>query len=155
MSEDLSDWRARATARYLVRAAQTGDSTGLATTMARCVDYPDTTRRVLGELLSSAAELMLAQVAPATPDVIIALDVGSEDGEPISIDDVVPSLRALTRALLAELNGRPDEAGFQLELAIMDDDSESRLDLLVHALLWTIRLVDQSATEQIPRQRQA
>ena len=50
-------------------------------------------------------------------------------------------MRATIRALLAELNGSPDDASFQLDLAMRGVDHRSGLDTVRRALTMTIGLL--------------
>jgi hypothetical protein len=66
------------------------------------------------------------------------------DGQenPVVIDELDPALRAVLRAVLAQLNGDDDDARFQLSLVEADPEPLSRLDALWHVLLWSVVFED-------------
>ncbi|MGQ0840212.1 hypothetical protein [Actinokineospora sp.] len=95
-------------------------------------------RAVLGELVGATASMMLHRAtARPLPDRAFALDLRDDAGEPVDVDRLDPPVRGLVRALLAELNGRPQDTGFQLDLAVLDDLRFDPVDVLELALLWT------------------
>ena len=108
------------------------------------------TRMIVGQLVSAAAEMMLTRVGGSPEDVTYAVDLRDDDEFAIPIDELEPPLRATVRALLAELNGLPEEADFQLDLALREQTAPTTLDVVVHSLLWTIGLLEWCEAEQRP-----
>jgi hypothetical protein len=134
--------RARAGARELVRAATDGDTETVFLVLRRLTEDAVDTRKVVGQLVAATAQMMLLRVRKAPDDVTYAVDLRGEDEFAVPIDELTPPLRATVRALLAELNGRPQEADFQLELALRQETASATLDVVVHVLLWIIGLLE-------------
>lgn len=146
--------RARAGARELVHVAREGDTSGVFEALRRLTEgqgiVGSDTRMIVGQLVSASAEMMLLRVGAPPEDVIYALDLRDDEEFSVPIDELEPPLRATVRALLAELNGRPEEADFQLDLALRDQTVPTTLDVVVHSLLWTIGLLEWCEAEQQP-----
>ncbi|CAM3295659.1 hypothetical protein KIPE111705_00375 [Kibdelosporangium persicum] len=146
--------RARAGARELVHVAREGDTDGVFEALRRLTGHqgvvgPDT-RLIVGQLVSASAQMMLLRVGSPPPDVTYAVDLRDDDEFAVPIDELEPPLRATVRALLAELNGRPEEADFQLDLALRERTVPTTLDVVVHSLLWTIGLLEWCEAERQP-----
>ncbi|WP_156758145.1 hypothetical protein [Actinokineospora pegani] len=105
-------------------------------------DHHDRLAAVLRELVTATADMMLCRAETPLADKAFVLDLRDEEGEPVVVDDLDPPVRALVRALLAELNGRPEDAEFQLELALRDDPRFDPVDVLVLCLLWTVGSIE-------------
>ncbi|MET0237101.1 MAG: hypothetical protein ABW224_20800 [Kibdelosporangium sp.] len=138
--------RARAGARELVHVARDGDTDGVFDALRRLTEHqgivePDT-RMVVGQLVSASAEMMLLRAGMAPDDVTYVVDLRDDDEFKVPIDELDPPLRATVRALLAVLNGLPEEADFQLDLALREHNVQTTLDVVVHSLLWTIGLME-------------
>jgi hypothetical protein len=136
----------RARARALVTMARDGDTAGLVEALDQLiveqVDGGPGPHQIVGELISAAVQ-MVSMRAGATPaQTLFAVDIRDDGDHAVAIDHLDPPLRATIRALLAELNGHPDDARFQLELALRDIDMEATLEVVVHALLWTIGMLE-------------
>jgi hypothetical protein len=134
--------RARAGARELVRVTRDGDTDSVFEALRRLTEEGVDTRMIVGQLVAAAAEMMLLRVGDQPDDVTYAVDLRDDEEFGVPIDDLAPPLRATVRALLAELNGEPDEADFQLRLALHDHTTTNTLDVVVHSLLWTIGLLE-------------
>jgi hypothetical protein len=146
--------RARAGARELVHVARDGNTEGVFDSLRRLTERQgivgSDTRMIVGQLVSASAEMMLMRAGSAADDVTYAVDLRDDDEFKVPIDELEPSLRATVRALLAELNGLPDEADFQLELALREQSVPTTLDVVVHSLLWTIGLLEWCEAEDKP-----
>ncbi|OLR94316.1 hypothetical protein [Actinokineospora bangkokensis] len=105
-------------------------------------DHRDRLSAVLRELVEATAGMMLCRADSADAEKAFVLDLRDEEGNPVVVDELDPPVRALVRALLAELNGRPEDTGFQLELALLDDPRFDPVDVLVLALLWTVGSIE-------------
>lgn len=99
-------------------------------------------RAVLRELVSATATMMLNRAEYPLNDHAYLLDLRDAEGVPVRIDDLSPPVRALVRAVLAELNGNPEDAEDQLDLAIHPDERYDPLDVLILALLWTVGSIE-------------
>jgi len=128
--------------------AMVGALHGLATVPADGVSGADGQHRtpsvhgVVNELLTAAGEMMRARAGSTSERTVFAVDIRDDSDDEVSIDDLSPALRATIRMVLADLNHHPDEAGFQLDLALRDPDPDAAVEVVVHALLWTIDLVE-------------
>lgn len=146
MSDECPLVQIRARARALVAMARDGDTTGLVDALDRLLaeqaEGGPGTHQVVGELISAAVQMVALRAGEVPPHTLFAVDIRDDADHMIAIDHLEPPLRATIRALLAELNGHPDDARFQLELALCDIDMESILEVVVHALLWTIGMLE-------------
>lgn len=146
--------RARAGARELVHVARDGDTDNVFASLRKLTEgqgiVGSDTRMIVGQLVSASAEMMLLRVGSAPDDVTYAVDLRDDDEFKVSIDELEPPLRATVRALLAELNGRSEEADFQLDLALREQNVPTTLDVVVHSLLWTIGLLEWCEAEDKP-----
>ncbi|MCE7004501.1 hypothetical protein LWC34_16905 [Kibdelosporangium philippinense] len=146
--------RARAGARELVHVAREGDTNSVFDALHRLTGDSGVvgveTRLIVGQLVSASAQMMLLRVGKPPSDVTYAVDLRDDDEFAVPIDELEPPLRATVRALLAELNGRPEEAGFQLDLALRERSVPTTLDVVVHSLLWTIGLLEWCEEEAQP-----
>lgn len=127
--------------------AMVGALHGLATRPSDVVSGPGgrggaSVHGVVSELLTAAGEMMRVRAGYSTDRTVFAVDIRDEGDGEVPIDDLSPALRATIRVVLADLNQHPDEAGFQLDLALADPDPDATVEVVVHALLWTIDLVE-------------
>ncbi|ONI79497.1 hypothetical protein ALI144C_27270 [Actinosynnema sp. ALI-1.44] len=136
----------RARARALVAMARDGDTTGLVDALDRLLAEREAggpgPHQVVGELITAAVEMVGLRAGDVPAHTLFAVDIRDDTDNAVAIDHLDPPLRATIRALLAELNGHPDDTRFQLELALRDIDLEATLEVVVHALLWTIGMLE-------------
>ena len=133
--------RARTTARLLVNLARAGDLEGVSKivrllTDPACPQY-ERLRQVLAELLRAAAAMVLRQTDGAGPGTAVVLDLRRIDGSTVDIDELRPEVRAMVRALLAEVNEHREDTYLQLTLAL-DGAAEGLVDGVTLVLLWTV-----------------
>ncbi|NIH87446.1 hypothetical protein [Amycolatopsis granulosa] len=95
----------------------------------------DLLRPLCAELVAVIARGVLTRARPDGGDLFtVAL---SDEGEgDVPIDDVQPSLRAVLRAVLAELHGDAAGVATQLEFIAADPDPSGQVDALVHLVAW-------------------
>jgi hypothetical protein len=105
--------------------------------LVRCL--ADTLRRRAATDPADDAERVSDDPAVFTAELVDTLD------DEVAIDELDPALRAVLRAVLAELNGDTESARFQLAFVDADREPLARLDALWHALLWTSMLDDDSS----------
>jgi hypothetical protein len=55
----------------------------------------------------------------------------------VDIDELQPEVRAVVRALLAEVNQHPEDTAYQLRLAIAGEP-EALVDGIILILMWTV-----------------
>jgi hypothetical protein len=136
----------RAEARALVAMARDGDITGLVDALDRLIaqryNGGPGPHLIVGELISAAVQMVSVRAGAVPAHTLFAVDIRDDVDQAVAIDHLEPPLRATIRALLAELNGHPEDARFQLELALRDIDMEATLEVVVHALLWTIGMLE-------------
>ncbi|MGW5050281.1 hypothetical protein [Actinokineospora sp. NPDC004072] len=99
-------------------------------------DERDRLRAVIRELVAATATMLLHRGGD-NPDHLYLLDLRDANGDEVPIDALTPPVRALVRAVLADLNGRPEDVDLQLELSLRDEGGDP-LSVLVLALLWTV-----------------
>ena len=87
------------------------------------------------ELVTTVAQQVRAQAAAGDGDLFTVALTGEGD-EDVGIDDVQPPLRAVLRAVLAELNDDSDDAAAQLAFIATDPDPRGQADALVHLVAW-------------------
>nr|WP_157529448.1 hypothetical protein [Kibdelosporangium sp. MJ126-NF4]CTQ96809.1 hypothetical protein [Kibdelosporangium sp. MJ126-NF4] len=146
MRDECPHAKIRVRARALVVMARDGDTTGLVDALDRLLTEQACggpgPHQIVGELISAAVQMVELRAGEVPAHTLFAVDIRDDTDHAVAIDHLDPPLRATIRALLAELNGHPDDARFQLELALRDIDLESTLEVVVHALLWTIGMLE-------------
>jgi len=146
----------RSHARLLIEVMRRGDEDSMVLELARLTAGRAKGGReshlVAGELISALALMMSAAAEPiTTPEPVYGLELTTNNDGEIEIDDTSPPVRATVRALLAELNGFPDEARFQVDLALRDDTLEATLEVFVHTLLWTAGMLKWCDSNSVDR----
>lgn len=143
------DLEAQATAHQLVHCVLESDPVGLTQTLESVACQPDEelrsyVREIVAELINVATTAVRDTAGPLRERAAFAIDLRDDDNDRVVIDDLEPPVRATIRALLAELNGSPDDASFQLDLAVRGVDHHSGLDTVRRALTMTIGLLQWS-----------
>lgn len=140
-----SEQTAQATAHRLVHCVLDSDSDGLTDALETVVVQGERlagyVREVVAELLHVAATSVRDTMSPATATTAFTVDLRDDSGDPVAIDELVPQARATVRALLADLNGSPEDARFQLDLAVRELDPLTGLDTVRRALTMTVALI--------------
>jgi hypothetical protein len=138
---------AQVTAHRLVHCVLDSDSDGLTDALETVVDQGDElksyVREVVAELIQVGATAVRETVGPEG-DPAFAVDLRDGTDDQVSIDELQPQVRATIRALLADLNGRPDDAEFQLDLAVRQLDPLTGLETVRRALTMTVALLQWS-----------
>jgi hypothetical protein len=133
--------RARTTARLLVNLARIGDLDGVSRVVRLLTDPEcpqlERLRQVLTELLSAAAAMVVRQTGGLGPETAIVLDLRRADGSTVDIDELRPEVRAVVRALLAEVNEHPEDTADQVTFAL-DGEPVGLVDGVTLVLLWTV-----------------
>ncbi|CAM3292606.1 hypothetical protein KIPE111705_00115 [Kibdelosporangium persicum] len=143
----MSEHNARLQARRLVGVMRAGDDESLVLEMARLTaDRANGGREshlIVGELIVALAQMMLTAAGPAEDgDRAYGLELTGDDDNQLDIDQTSPPIRAAVRALLAQLNDHADEAQFQVDLALCEDNFKVTIEVMAHVLLWTIGMID-------------
>ena len=143
-----SETTGQAAAHRLVQCVLDSDSDGLTDALETVVVQQDRlsgyVREVVAELIQVAATAVRDSVGPSYGDTAFAVELRDETEGSVSIDELAPQSRATIRALLADLNGRAEDAQFQLDLAVRELDPLTGLDTVRRALTMTVALIQWS-----------
>jgi hypothetical protein len=138
---------AQVTAHRLVHCVLDSDSDGLTTALETVVDQGEElrpyVRDVVAELIQVGATAVRETVGPGE-EPAFAVDLRDGTNDAVSIDELEPQVRATIRALLADLNGCPADAEFQLDLAVRQLDPLTGLETVRRALTMTVALLQWS-----------
>jgi hypothetical protein len=141
---------AQVTAHRLVHCVLDSDSDGLTnaleTVVAQGDDLAPYVRGVVAELIQVGATAVRGSVKPDERPTY-AVDLRDACNESVPIDELEPQVRATIRALLADLNGCPEDAEFQLDLAVHHLDALTGLDTVRRALTMTVALLQWSGDD--------
>lgn len=133
--------KARGTARQLVDLARDGDFDTVSGIVHLLTDpalqQRELLRQMLAELLAAAASMMLRQIGGLGPSSAIILDLRRTDGSTVDIDHLEPEVRAVVRAVLAEINGHPEDTAEQVNLVLAGDPTPM-VDGVALVLMWTV-----------------
>lgn len=137
---------AQATAHRLVHCVLDSDPDGLSNALETVADQGEEqlrpyVRDVVAELIQVAATAVRHSAGTNRDDLAFAVDLRDDDQNGVSIDELAPPVRATIRALLADLNGHPEDAEFQLDLAVRQLDPLTGLDTVRRALTMTVALL--------------
>nr|CEL20493.1 hypothetical protein [Kibdelosporangium sp. MJ126-NF4] len=139
----------------MVGVMRSGDDETLVLEMARLTadraNGGNDSRRIVSELISALATMMLTASGTSEEDNVYGLELMDDDDAQMDIDQTSPPVRAAVRALLAQLNRHTDEASFQVELALREDGFKPTVEVLAHVLLWTIGMIDWCDEHAVPR----
>jgi len=131
--------QARGTARLLVSLARDGELDAVADTV-HMLSEPGQRKRlapVLRELLTAAASMVRKQVGAVSDCDAIVLDLRKPDGSEVDINGLRPEVRAIVRALLADLYGHPEDIQAQISFALWGS-AEGLVDGVTVVLMWTV-----------------
>lgn len=147
--------RARERTRDLMRLLTSDDIDGMAGSTADLVTDHGADRElffpVLVEITNACAQLIEASASISGPDTAYVVDIASQDGSDVAIDELPAALRALLRAILARLEQHHEDQQWQLSLAVRDPELRGRLDALTHGLECLAGLTaDSSAPNTLP-----
>lgn len=92
---------------------------------------------LLTELTRATAEMTAAQSLAPLDKVAYRLSISTLDGVPVVVDQLDPPVRAVLRAVLAQLHHDPADAQEQVDLATAAAADRGGIDAVLHALLWT------------------
>ena len=144
------DPEAQATAHQLVHCVLDADQVGLTETLETVAAHPADelrayVREIVAELINVATTAVRDSAGPLRDRAAFAIDLRDDDNDRVGIDDLEPPVRATIRAMLADLNDSPEDASFQLDLAVRgvgeSTGIEAGLDTVRRALTMTIGLL--------------
>ncbi|HEV2783080.1 MAG TPA: hypothetical protein VGX25_27175 [Actinophytocola sp.] len=144
---------ARATAGRLVTLARAGEwdaVRGSLSLLAYAGGGPqERLRHIVGELVEASASMVMWRAAGMGLSGTFSADLRRADESLIDIDGVDPPVRALIRAMLAAVNGCPEDAADQVALALAGGQQAS-VEVVVLALKWTVSALEWCADEARP-----
>lgn len=145
--------QARTTARRLITLARAGEHRAVAGSLG-LLTYADDRhherlRHILSALIEATAWMTMNRAGPVGPNAAFIVDLRCDDQSTVDIDDLDPPVRAVVRALLAEINMHPEDTADQISLALAGD-SCATVDAVVLALLWTVNALEWCEDNQIP-----
>ena len=140
----------RAMVGRLVRLARDGELDAVVCSLS-LLGYTNPGQRgrlaqLLAMLIETTSSLLLRHAEPSPDYGMFGVDLRRPDGSTVDIDTLDPPVRATIRALLAQVNGYPQDAAEQIALAVAGDD-RATAEAVVLALRWTVNAVE-SCTEQ-------
>jgi hypothetical protein len=106
-------------------------------------------RRILGTLIDATSTMLLQHAEPAAETGMFAVDLTDSDGSTVDIDELEPPVRATIRALLASVNGCPEDAADQVTLAVAGE-LRATAEVVVMALRWAVNAVESCAESGVP-----
>ncbi|GHF22121.1 hypothetical protein GCM10017786_65460 [Amycolatopsis deserti] len=139
MSHEHTQRDVRRLAGRLVDDLGRHDLTAVSRALPRMIgrDAPEAAllRPLCAELVTVIAREVRARAAPGGADLFTVV-LSDEGDEGVPIDDLQPPLRAVLRAVLAELNHDSDGLDAQLEFIAGDPDPCGQIDALIHLVSW-------------------
>lgn len=87
--------------------------------------------------------------SPDADSGMFAVDLRRPDGSEVDIDALDPPVRATIRALLAHVNGYPEDAADQIALAVAGG-VRGTAEAVVLALRWAVNAVESCTESGVP-----
>ena len=144
---------ARAMVGRLVRLARDGELEAVVCSLSLLGYANPGQRQRMGQLLATLIEttsaLLLGHAEPSPEFGMFGVDLRRPDGSTVDIDALDPPVRATIRALLAQVNGHPEDAAEQVELAVAGGD-QAAAEAVVLALRWTVNAVESCTESGVP-----
>ena len=106
-------------------------------------------RLILGALIEALATMLIWRAGSMGMDGAFAADLRRPDESAVDIDHLDPPVRATVRALLAQVNGCPQDADDQVALALAGG-AEANMQVIVLALKWTVAALEWCETDARP-----
>ncbi|OXM71385.1 MULTISPECIES: hypothetical protein [Amycolatopsis] len=139
MSHENTQRDVRRLAGRLVDDLGRQDLTAVSRALPRMIgaDAPEAglLRPLCAELVTVIAREVRARAAPEGAD-LFTVELSDEGDAGVPIDELQPPLRAVLRAVLAELNHDTDGVDAQLEFIAGDPDPCGQIDALIHLVSW-------------------
>jgi hypothetical protein len=144
---------ARATAGRLVMLARAGEWDAVTGSLS-LLSYAggrrqERLRLVLRELIDASALMVVGRAEAMGLSGTVSADLRRGDESAVDIDGIDPPVRALIRAMLAAVNGYPEDATDQVALALAGGQRAS-VEVVVLALKWTVSALEWSADDTRP-----
>jgi len=144
---------ARATVGQLITLARAGRLDTVVGSL-NLLTYAGTGRRerlahILAALIEATGAMLRGKASRLRSTGTFAVDLRRPDESTVDIDSLEPPVRATIRALLAEINERPDDAADQVSFALAGDE-QSAVEAVVLALHWTVDAVETCEDTGLP-----
>ena len=98
-------------------------------------------RLILNALIDASASMLISKASTMGVRGTFTADIRQNDESMIDIDRVDPPVRATIRALLAAVNGCPQDAAEQVTLAVAGGQ-RATVQVITLAIRWTINAMD-------------
>ncbi|HEU5470764.1 MAG TPA: hypothetical protein VFV67_08925 [Actinophytocola sp.] len=136
---------ARSTAGRLVTLARSGQLdavTGALTLLSFAGRrQAERLRLILGALIEALATMLIWRAGAMGMSGAFGADLRGPDESAVDIDHLDPPVRATVRALLAQVNGCPQDADDQVVLAL-SGGAKANVQVIVLALKWTVNALE-------------
>lgn len=144
---------ARETVGRLVNLARDGEIDAVVGSLS-LLSYSDPGQRerlkqILATLIETSSSLLLRHAKPDADSGMFAVDLRRPDGSEVDIDALDPPVRATIRALLAHVNGYPEDAADQIALAVAGG-VRGTAEAVVLALRWAVNAVESCTESGVP-----
>ena len=144
---------ARETVGRLVNLARDGEVDAVVGSLS-LLSYSDPVQRrrlrqILATLIEATSTLLLRHAEPAPDSGMFAVDLRRPDGSDVDIDSLDPPVRATIRALLAYVNGSPEDGAAQIDLAVAGG-VRGTAEAVVLALRWAVNAVESCTESGVP-----
>jgi hypothetical protein len=144
---------ARETVGRLVNLARDGEVDAVVGSLS-LLSYSDPEQRkrlrqILTTLIDTTSSLLLEHAEPSADNGMFAVDLRRPDGSEVEIDSLDPPVRATIRALLAYVNGSPEDGDAQIDLAVAGG-VRGTAEAVVLALRWAVNAVESCAESGVP-----
>jgi hypothetical protein len=136
---------ARATAGRLVQLARAGELDAVTGSLS-LLSFAGQRQQVrlqliLGALIEACSLMLVGRANAMGVSGTFAADLRGDDDSVVDIDGLDPPVRATVRALLAQVNGCPQDAADQVELALAGG-RRAGVEVIVLALRWTVTALE-------------
>lgn len=144
---------ARLTAGRLVTLARTGqmDAVSGSLTLLSFTGRRQLERQrlILAALIEALATMLIRRAGELGMNGAFGADLRRMDQSAVDIDQLAPPVRATIRALLAQVNGCPEDADDQVALAL-SGGAKANVAVIVLAVKWTVNALEWCAEDARP-----
>jgi hypothetical protein len=126
----------------LVRAGEMDTATGSLSMLSYAGPaHRERLRQVLAILIEAIAAMVTGKAGSMETSGLFAVDLRREDESAVDIDSLDPPVRAVIRAILAQVNDHPEDAAYQIGFAVAGG-RQATVEAVVLALRWTVNAVE-------------
>lgn len=113
------------------------------------LEHRERLRQILAALIETIAAIVLGKAGSLELSGDFAADLRGPDQSTVDIDSLAPPVRAIIRAILAEVNEHPRDAADQIALAVAGGQ-QATVEVVVLALRWAVDAVESCAGNEVP-----